>query len=307
MKKIAGMLSGFCGLLLLCASCQTMATNPYPGLETERVGGGQLYTSRKGNQTLLVFISGSGMHSVLGIKDGPVWTSIGFSYFIAHSFESQFDLALPEKIGYKRGKDYAQRPDLYSAYTVEALIDSYVDTIDGYLERHPYESVILFGLSEGGLLAPRIYNEMKHRSRVSKLVVWGAGGFSQAESFRVLSRSPIPMPDAYRRECARIDEVVEAVEQDPQSTRAWYLGWPFVRWNSFFAYTPADEYHSITIPVLFVQGRNDFSSPVESVYHIRDTVGSNTYTYWFREMGHIPEDDKEIEQLLNDIAVWIAE
>lgn len=48
-----------------------------------------------------------------------------------------------------------------------------------------------------------------------------------------------------------------------------------------------NEYRSISIPVLFVQGIQDFSSPVESVYHIRDTFGSDTYSCWFREMGHI--------------------
>ena len=30
------------------------------------------------------------------------------------------------------------------------------DTIDSYLDRYPYDTVILFGLSEGGLLAPRV-------------------------------------------------------------------------------------------------------------------------------------------------------
>jgi len=92
-----------------------------------------------------------------------------------------------------------------------------------------------------------------------------------------------------------------------QSTTRFYLGWPYVRWTSFFAYTPADEYRSIIVPVLFVQGTTDFSSPVESVYHIRDTFGSNNYSYWFREMGHVPEDDKEILQVLNDVAGWIEE
>ena len=59
--------------------------------------------------------------------------------------------------------------------------------------------------------------------------------------------------------------------------------------------------------MLFVQGTTDFSSPVESVYQIRDTFGSNNYSYWFREMGHVPEDDKEILQVLNDVAGWIEE
>jgi len=39
----------------------------------------------------------------------------------------------------------------------------------------------------------------------------------------------------------------------------------------------------------------------------RDTVGSDTYSYWFREMGHIPEDETEIVQIPNDIAGWIGE
>ena len=46
-----------------------------------------------------------------------------------------------------------------------------MNTIDSYLDRYPYDTVIL-RLSEGGLLAP-VYNEMKHKSRVSK---WWYGG-----------------------------------------------------------------------------------------------------------------------------------
>lgn len=294
-------------LLLVTMSCATMSENPYSGLETVQTENGQLYAHRDDNDVLLVFLTGSGMNSVLGVKEGPVWTSVEFSHFVVTAYEARFDLAIPEKPGYDRGKDYSKRSDLFPMYTVEHLVDSYVNTIDSYLDRYPYDTVILFGLSEGGLLAPRVYNEMKHKSRVSKMVVWGAGGFSQAESFRVLSQSPVPMPAAYRRECARVDETIEAIEKDSQSTTRFYLGWPYVRWTSFFAYTPADEYRSIIVPVLFVQGTTDFSSPVESVYQIRDTFGSNNYSYWFREMGHVPEDDKEILQILNDVAGWIEE
>ena len=60
------------------------------------------------------------------------------------------------------------------------------------------------------------------------------------------------MPAAYRRECARVDETIEAIEKDSQSTTRFYLGGPMSA-GPVFAYTPADEYRSIIVPVLFVR------------------------------------------------------
>ncbi len=113
------------------------------------------------------------------------------------------------------------------------------------------------------------------------------------------------MPTGYRNECAKIDTIIDEVSSDPYSITKYYLGWPYNRWNSFFSYQPFNEFNTINIPILFVQGKYDYSSPIESVVFIQDNYANKQYKYMYYNMGHIPDNDKGIESILNDISIWI--
>lgn len=295
-----------CALALL-ASCQTAALNPYPGMETRKLNGGAVYVTPPAHPSLLVFIEGSGMNSVLGIKNGVLWDSVGFAYFVYNHYRGEYDIAIPEKLDYSFGEDYQDDLERMPRYTVDGLVSSYAAAIDEYLSSKSYDSVILFGISEGGLLLPRILNALRRKDSVTKMVVWGAGGYGQAECFRILGGSAIPMPQGYREECLKIDLAIDEVAQDPSSLTKRYLGWPFNRWSSFFAYQPILEYDAVNLPVLFVQGTRDYNSPVESVQFLQEYRGDRQYSAKYYDMGHIPERDSEIKRILDDISAWIRE
>lgn len=296
-----------CSFMLL-SSCTSLRGTVYAQLEEEEFGGGRIYSFNKNKAKLLIYIEGSGLNSVLGIKKSHGWEEVHFSYFLSNTLESDFSLAIPEKLNFQMGKDYSQDSAVLRSYTVERLTDAYVRTIDAYLDEYQFHDVYILGISEGGLLAPAIYNELAHKAQIKKLVIWGAGGHDQAECFRILASSPVPMPEPYRNECRRIDEVIDDIKQYPDSINKYYLGWPYTRWSSFFKYQPVQQYSSMDIPVLFIQGMNDFSSPVESVQFIEDNVQNDAFEYrYYENMGHIPEKEEDIQAMVQSIYQWLRE
>jgi esterase/lipase len=295
----------FVGVVL--TSCQTMLIKPYTNLETQLINGRNLYLTSSDNTDLLIFVNGSGMNSVLGEKKGNKWTSLEFPYFIFKVYKNLYDIAIPEKLDFSLGENFENDPIRLSNYTVDGLVTAYTQTIDEYLSKKEYNNVILFGISEGGFLLPKIYNALNNKGYIKKMIIWGAGGYSQAECFRILASSVISMPKGYRNECAKIDQIIDDVSSDPYSMTKYYLGWPYKRWNSFFGYQPIKEYSSINIPILFVQGKYDYSNPIESVTFIQENFKNKEYKYMYYDMGHIPDNEIEIEAILIDVSKWINE
>nr|HPO50450.1 alpha/beta hydrolase [Spirochaetota bacterium] len=89
------------------------------------------------------------------------------------------------------------------------------------------------------------------------------------------------------------------------STDKFYFGWSYKRWNSFFDYKPIDYLSKIDIPILFIQGKKDFSSPVESVEFVQNNINKNNFSYkYYENMGHLPESDKGINEIMEYINNW---
>jgi hypothetical protein len=283
---------------MLLFGCLTM---PYREMDYVTNGDYTSYFFGTGSETtLLIYLEGSGLNSVLGIKKGRVWQEVQFAYFVTKFRPQNVAVFVPEKLYFTEGKSHLNDRTASALYTVPNLISCYGEQIDCYLREHDYSRIILFGISEGGLLAPALYNSLESRDRISEMIIWGAGGLSQDECFAILGKSEINMPEGYRKACLAIDEIKERVKENPLATDKWYLGWPYARWSSFFAYTPLNEYRDIEIPVHFIQGRLDYQSPVESVEYIERELGSDNFTFHYYEaMGHIPESEVEIKAILD--------
>jgi pimeloyl-ACP methyl ester carboxylesterase len=288
---------------ILFSAC---VADPYPGLHERRINDQSLYVFNKDQKRLLVYIEGSGLSSVLGIKSTTKWKSVNFTYFLANNLDGEITLAIPEKLYFKKGKDYRKDKNALKKYTVQDLVESYSKKIDRYIDENSFDEIILFGASEGGLLAPKIFNAIKNKSKISKMIIWGAGGYSQEECFRILATGKIPMPESYLVDCKRIDEVKKDIALHPDSIDKFYFGCPYARWHSFFNYHPIDEYIGIDIPVLFIQGLKDFNSPFESVKYIEENIHNEKYEFNYHEgMGHMPTNEEEIKGLIRSMYIWI--
>nr|HPO50453.1 hypothetical protein [Spirochaetota bacterium] len=151
-----------------------------------------IYESKKENSCkLIIYIEGSGLNSVLGERKNGIWRSFQFSYYVYNFFKDKCNIIIPEKLKMRVGENYESDKETVSLYTVENMFESYRKSVDFYLDEHDFSTVILFGVSEGGLLIPKIYDSLKNREKISKIVVWGSGGLSQYECFKILGNTKI--------------------------------------------------------------------------------------------------------------------
>jgi len=284
-----------------------MTKVPYPNMHEVNEKDQLIYTFNNHKDKALIYIDGSGLNSVLGVKNSDKWTSVQFSYFLANNLNRDFTLVIPEKLSFKKGVDYKNNEEALRKYTVEDLVESYSRKIDYYIDNSNIREIYFLGISEGGLLAPKILNTIKNKSRIKKMIIWGAGGYSQEECFEVLASSSIQMPVTYRNECKKVSEIEKEIYLNPTAIDKYYLGWPYSRWNSFFKYRPIGEYAEISIPVLFIQGLKDFNSPFESVKFVEEEYSNKNYEYvYYSDMGHIPEEKGEIAKIIQSIYSWIT-
>ena len=290
--------------VLLFASCMTKSS--YPNMHEMNDNDQVIYTFNGRQNKVLIYIDGSGLNSVLGIKNSEKWTSVQFGYFLSENLDRDFTLAIPEKLNFLKGVDYKNDTDALRKYTVGNLVESYSGKIDNYIDKNNFTEVYLLGVSEGGLLAPKILNTLKNKPKIKKMVIWGAGGYSQEECFKVLASSTLQMPESYRNECKKIFDIKEDIEKNPTAIDKYYLGWPYLRWHSFFNYMPINEYNEINIPVLFIQGLMDYNSPYESVKFLEEESRNKNYEYvYYNDMGHIPTEKAEVARIIHSIYSWI--
>lgn len=125
------------------------------------------------------------------------------------------------------------------------------------------DKIVAVGGSEGGLLATRF---AAHDQRVTHLVSIVSTGLNQFYSSIINRRMDAAKGEMTHQEAqAAVDSlfaVYKKVYSDPNSTEKWYYGHPYKRWGSFCNYIPLTDLVKLDIPILFVNGTRDRSSPV---------------------------------------------
>ena len=290
--------------IILLASCMTHnAVDNYDDFVTFQTEESSYYYFDNGG-SLIVYIDGSGLSSVLGKAEDNKFTSYSFAYPLSDFFHRTDSILIPEKPGMSFGGVHHSDPDVVKLYTVDNIVDSYVASIDNHLAERQYEEIYIIGVSEGGLLIPKIYTQLKSKNAVSGLVVIGAGGLSQYNCFRIqYDKYPNLHPD-YRSQLARLDEAYDKIMKNPHSTDDGYLGWPYSRWSSFMDYSPIEYIKDIEIPMLYVQGKNDMSSPVESAEEVAKLNLKNITVEYLENMGHTPQNSEQINEVFALINNW---
>lgn len=235
------------------------------------------------SKRLIIYLTGSGMDCVLGLQKEGVWQKEELFIKSLNKYLSpSFDILVPEKMNIKLGKDQSDDPKVFEHYTLEERVLSAELVIDTFLENHEYNHVYLVGVSEGAQILPMVYNNLKVKNKITKLVVLGSGGLSQYEEFKVLQKSTLLMPQPYRELLMEADNVMEAIRSNQDVHDKWYAGYPYKRWAGFFPYRPLDDFVKINIPIFLMQGTKDTSAPIESSRAFAaefKRLGKNNLTY----------------------------
>jgi pimeloyl-ACP methyl ester carboxylesterase len=292
-------------IILLVSCAAKNITDEYNSLEIFNTDNGQYYLQRnESSKSLTIYIEGSGLNSVLGVADNGKFKSSTFSYEVLKFFGRTDSIVIPEKPNMKFGGDHHSDIKAIQSYTVESMATTYAESIDRHLSEFQYDEVVILGASEGGLLLPRIYSLLKNNEQVDALIVLGAGGLGQYECFQIQYEKYSELPEAYRTELEKLTDIKELIRQNPDSIEDGYLGWPYKRWSSFFEYTPIEYLRNISIPILFIQGVNDLSSPKESVEAVESLNLPNIDILYIDEMNHLPSNSKNVKSVFGIIQRW---
>ena len=292
--------------MFITISC---SSTPYTGMKViSETKGYNYFFENEDSTSLIIYISGSGYQSVLGLQDSnQKWTETPLSNPLSEHFRERYSILIPEKLYFSPGERYIDDPEVLIKSTVQSLGFSFSGKIDSFLSKHSYDEIILIGASEGGALLPFIYENLEYKNEIDKMVVWSGGGLSQLKEFQILQDSPVKMPDQYRKLLRQVDEIVEIISKDPEAIDKFYLGHPYIRWSSFFEYEPIVYIQKINIPILFIHGELDWSTPVESTRVIEDSNISDLFDfYYYPEMEHGPATYSEMKKVLKDIEDWIS-
>lgn len=301
-------------LPVVALSCATTYDhkNPYPNMEIVHYGNSQAYVFNNDvSDKLIINIEGSGWTSVLGEKNEHRWLYTGLGAQMLQVLGDKYTLLIPEKLKRQPGIDYSKDTDDRSNYTFENIFNCYIESIDGYLNEHSFSSIILIGVSEGALVLPVIYHNMKMKDSVTAMVSMGYGGYSLYESFKILSVSP-KVPQGYRDMYNSLIQAYEYIEAHkaknsivdmPPEEDIYGLNY---RWyDSIMGIRPFDYYKDINIPVLFVHGDYDYNVSVESTVYIQKNLQEKPFEYLYYPWKHYPKKKQHIITWRNEFAEWI--
>lgn len=266
---------------------------------------------REDSDTLMIYLEGSGCQSVMGVKEGGKWIRGGNPYSFAKKHFPNYDFLTLDNVNITMGGDHFNDPAVINNYTFDNRVSSSVSVIDTFLDNSnkDYKEIIIFGISQGGHILPRVYSQLKNKDAVTRLIALGSGGLSQYEEFMILKDSKLPMEPGFKEGYAAIEEVYPDIIQNPDSVEMQYFGFPYKMWYGFLKYNPMEDYRTINIPFLLLHGAEDTSSPVETARAVESefqTAGKANLKYIeYPTMGHGPESKEQSDQLFNDIKSWL--
>lgn len=132
------------------------------------------------------------------------------------------------------------------------------------------EEVLIFADSEGGTIAPEIACKI---DKVTHMIIMGAGGYSQAQEFEILLNNEIENGKEGKFIKAGIKNQQELKAKfketsDNPTYEKYWLGHTYKYWDSFLNYKPDRYLECLSIPVLYIIGKEDESVPYQSVEYL---------------------------------------
>jgi esterase/lipase len=275
-------------------------------MEILRYGPSNVYEFRnESSDKLVIHIEGSDVASNLGKKKDKKWEYVKLGTQVLQTLQDQYTIIIPEKLNFQPGEeDFSE--EFWMSYTAENVLKHYTDSINAYLSEHSYSSIVLIGVSEGGLLLPLIYEKINDKNLVTGMVSVYYGGLSLFESSKILATLD-KIKDEYLKEAHQI--LVDIYSQDsatyPESIDEGMFSSPYKWWTSFIHIRPFDYYKNIQIPVLFLHGEKDYHISVESSRYVQKNLPDKPFEYIYYKGGHGPENYFDMIKLRKDIANWV--
>jgi predicted esterase len=267
-----------CSLLLLICSCS------YGNFTTCTLSQGNNSCSyylferndNSPNENLVVYLEGSTMHSALGIKGSILpWKSYSAAYVFQKILSDEFDLMVPERMNMETGRDYSDDTLRLREYTLKNRVNASANIIDAIIGVNRYKNIFIIGYSEGGLILPKVYNQLKNKTPVKKLICISAGGYSYYQLIKT-TLTERGLPDSY------VDSTIAEMIKDPGSVTRFAFGHPYNKWRDFLYYDPMEEYKKVDIPILVIHGDSDTNASVKSSRFLKnkfDEMGKKNLTY----------------------------
>ena len=281
--------------------------NPYPGMEILRYANSQAYLfPNESSDKLIIIIEGGGWSSVLGIKQGDLWTEVQYGSQFLQVLKNDYTIFIPEKLRRQPGIDYSEDMEDRANYTAENLLACYTESINGYLGENNFSSIVIVGTSEGAMLLPLVYEKMNNKNNVIAIVSISCGGLSMYESIRIISTTRSGIPKEWAKMFSdMLDTFNPEKTEFPDLFEEDYYILTYRYYSSVMHIRPFDYYKNINIPILFIHGRIDSTVPVESTVYILENLPEKPFEYWLFPWAHQPGNQNEIIQFRNMVAEWI--
>jgi predicted esterase len=239
------------------------------------------------SDNLIICIPGTNYKSV-------IYSLPFFIKVLGSSIENNIIL-MPERLTMKFGTDgkdiYRTDNTVLNEYTLEGLLNAYSDTINRYIDKNKYKSIILIGHSEGASLLPGIYLRLGNKDLVKGIVSMSYGGQSLYEQIKELATydgttGKPKLNDVQLEMCKRYAELRKIVIAKKDSLE-WLDNYTYKWWYSFMDYSPVTDYASIDCPVLFIHGEDDVTVPVSSTRYVEKTFGDKNglFEYYYDQTG----------------------
>ena len=123
--------------------------------------------------------------------------------------------------------------------------------------------IIAMGFSEGGILVTKLAAENKKITHLVSVVSTGLNQFYS--SIINLRMDEVIGKMTHQETQAAIDSlfaVYKKIYSDPYNTEKWYYGHPYKRWGSFCNFIPLENLVKLDIPIYYINGSIDRSSPI---------------------------------------------
>jgi esterase/lipase len=248
------------------------------------IGDINFYVTEKGidqDKPLLFVVSGcSGLPTMLVVQCGEKSIQLGtVPPDQIQGFSDQYHVAFIGKAGtpfcdtvkvdeinpmknleeYRPSEEYIQKCGMEWEVQASSLV---IDSLYRMLPNSE-KKIIAVGFSEGGRIVTKLAAE---NNKITHLVSVVSGGLNQFYSSIINRRMDAVTGKITQHEAqAEIDSlfaVYEEIYNDPNSTEKWYYGHPYKRWGSFCSDIPLEHLVQLEIPIFYLNGSIDQSTPI---------------------------------------------